>query len=262
MSQAPRAESLSHYEYTSLYEATFRTRREDVEFFCEIADKFSGPILEYGAGAGRVTIPLAKRGHEVTAVDASQAMVTRLKSHLKQCDPVIQSRVTVRKGDMRRLSLGQKFPLVFATFNVIAHLEKFEDMGLFLRRAQEHLAPGGHLVFDVPIPHPDEVEADPEELHKVPRFKHPETKEWIRQTERFEYFPARQVLLVESELKPEGARDGVTIPLVLRQWFPKELESILKYEGFKHIETFADYTPQPGLLARDTLIYQASLKGR
>lgn len=233
-----------------------------MEFFCRLADKYGGPILEYGAGAGRVTIPLAKAGHEITAVDASEAMVSRLKEHLKKCDAETRNRVTVRKGDMRRLALGQKFPLVFATFNVIAHLEKFEDMGRFLRAAREHLAPGGRLVFDVPIPHPDEVEADPEELHKVPRFKHPETKEWIRQTERFEYFPARQVLLVESELKPEGARDGVTIPLVLRQWFPKELESILKYEGFTQIETFADYTEQPGLLAQDTLIFQASLKSR
>lgn len=258
MSSTPRAESLSHYEYTSLYEAAFRTRREDVDFFCAIADKYSGPILEYGAGAGRITIPLAERGHEVTAIDASQAMVSRLKLHLSACDSEVRKRVTVRKGDMRRLKLEQKFPLVFATFNVIAHLEKFEDMAHFLRCAKNQLTPGGRLVFDVPIPHPDEVEADPEELHKVPRFKHPDTKEWIRQTERFEYFPARQVLLVESELKPEGARDGVTVPLVLRQWFPKELESILKYEGFSKIETFADYTEQPGLLARDTLIYQAS----
>lgn len=259
MSSRPSAESLDHYEYTSLYEAAFRSRREDVQFFCDLAENQGGPILEYGAGAGRVTLPLAKAGHEVVAVDASRPMLDRLEQSLQSHSKAIQERVKIKLGDMRSLRLKQRFPLVLATFNVVGHLEKFRDMGRFLQRAREHLAPGGSLVFDVPIPHPEEIEADPEELHKVPRFKHPETREWIRQTERFDYDPARQVLLVESELKPEGARDGVTIPLVLRQWFPKELEAILSYEGFSQVESFADYSTLPGLMARDTLIFKASV---
>ncbi len=249
--------SLAHYEHVSLYETSFKTRKQDVRFFCDIAEQYGGPVLEYGAGTGRVTLSLAKAGVDVTAVDLSQPMLKRLESNAARLRDKARQHITIRSGDMRRLKLKEQFPLVFATFNVVGHLATFRDMSAFLRRAKDHLAPGGRLLFDVPIPHPDEVEADPEELFKAPRFKHPDTGEWIRQTERFEYNPAKQTLLVESHLKPEGARDGVTIPLVLRQWYPKELEAILLYEGFSEVESFADYTQNPGMMATDTLIFCA-----
>ena len=257
MAQTP--DSLGHYEHVSLYETSFKTRKQDVRFFCDEAAFLGGPILEYGAGAGRVTLPLARAGFDVTAVDLSQPMLERLQAHVIKTPHKVQERITIRRGDMRRLKLKQRFPLVLATFNVVGHLATFKDMGAFLKRVREHLSPGGRLMFDVPIPHPEEIEADPEELFKAPRFKHPDTGQWIRQTERFEYDPDKQTLLVESHLKPEGARDGITIPLTLRQWFPKELEAILRYEGFSNVETFADYSKNPGLLATDTLIFSASV---
>jgi len=265
MAHQQKAGSLQHYDHVSLYESTFKTRKNDARFFVDLASEVlqargdsSGAILELGAGAGRITLPLAQAGHDVIALDPSQPMLDRLSERLSKRPKAVQERVSLVRGDMRRFSFPQRFPLILATFNVIGHLEGFRDMGRFLRCAREHLLPGGKLVFDVPIPHPDEIEADPEELFPAPRFKHPETGEWIRQTERFEYDADRQVLLVESELRAEGNPDGVTIPLVLRQWFPKELEALLSYEKYSAIESFADYTPHPGLLAMDTLIFSAT----
>lgn len=260
MTHSHRAGALTHYNEVSLYEVAFRTRKFDVDFFLRRADELeaNAPILEFGAGAGRITIPLAKAGHDVFAVDASTPMLERLNQHLLQAPPAVQARVFPLHGDMRKLRLKRQFPLVLATFNVVGHLETFLDMGAFLRTAKHHLAPGGRLIFDVPIPHPEEVEADPEELHHAPRFKHPDTKQWVSQSERFEYDPGRQVLLVESEFRVAGMPDPLVIPLTLRQWFPKEVEAILHYEGFTRVESFADYSDQPGLTAEDTLIFSAA----
>jgi hypothetical protein len=66
------------------------------------------------------------------------------------------------------------------------------------------------------------------------------------------------VLLVESELRVASMPDPLVIPLSLRQWFPKEVEAILHYEGFDNIKTFADYSELPGITASDTLIFCAS----
>lgn len=250
---------LEHYEHVSLYDAAFKSRKEDVAFFVRLAKELGGPVLEFGAGSGRITLALAKEGFHVTAVDASAPMLARLQKRLQKAKPVERERVVAKKGDMRRVSLGDKYPLVLATFNVVGHMKTFRDMATFLRNAKRHLARGGTLAFDVPLPHPDEVEADPDELFPVPRFKHPDTGHAIDQTERFEYDPETQQLLVESTYKTPGSRDSLTVPLILRQWFPKEMESLLTYEGFSHVETRADYSDLPGLLARDSLVFLAKV---
>ncbi len=258
------ARSLDHYNEVSLYDLAFKARKYDIDFFLRRAAELTpeGRILEWGAGSGRVTVPLARAGRQVVAVDASPSMLERLERRLSRAPRKVRQRVELKRGDMRKVRLKERFPLVLATFNVVAHLESYRDMGAFLRNAADHLEPGGRLIFDVPIPSPEEVEADPDELHPVPRFKHPDTGEWIHQTERFEYDAARQVLLVESEFRAAKSRDPFIVPLTLRQWFPKEVEAALFYEGFSSIQSYADYSDQPGILARDTLIFSATCPDR
>jgi SAM-dependent methyltransferase len=261
------ATSLAHYDQVSLYETAFKARKEDVSFFTRLArdllasDRLAaevdGSVLEYGAGAGRVTLPLARAGHRVTAVDASQPMLERLEERLSRAPRKVRERVECIKGDMRRYQTKERYPLVLATFNVVGHMSTFKDMARFLGRAKSHLKRGGTLAFDVPLPHPEELEADRDELFPAPRFKHPDTGEWIRQTERFEYDPHKQLLLVESRFRTEGSEDTLTVPLILRQWFPKELEAALRFAGFRTVETFADYSQSPGLLAQDSLVFVA-----
>lgn len=252
-----QASDLGHYVHARLYEQTFRSRKHDVAYFLRVAGAAPLHILEYGAGAGRVTLPLLRAGHQVTAVDASKNMLSLLQERAQRLPRATQSKLATHHGDMRRLRLGARFPLVLATFNVVGHLPTHRDMGEFLRRSKEHLAPGGRLVFDVSLPQPEEIEADPDELHPAPRFKHPDTGEWIRQTERFDYDPLTQTLLVESTLRLERSRDPLVIPLYLRQWFPKEVEAILHYEGFSPVETQADYTEGPGALTTDSMVFIA-----
>src|SRR6185369_12887416 len=60
--------SREHYLDAALYDYEYRRRRADVVFYRELARRRLGQrgrILELGAGSGRVTIPLARAGHEV-----------------------------------------------------------------------------------------------------------------------------------------------------------------------------------------------------
>lgn len=254
------ARSIEHYLDAALYEATFKKRKHDVAYFVQLAQGSGGPVLEYGAGAGRVTLALARGGIDVVAVDPSRPMLERLQAKLARMPQTVRQRVTVVRGDMRKATGLGKFPLVLATFNVVGHLETFEDMRDFLACARSHLARSGELCFDVPVPAPEELEADPDELHAAPRFKHPLTGQWIRQTERFEYDPIRQLLLVESELHVEGSRETLTVPLVLRQWFPRELEAALHYAGFADVRLHADYSEAPALGDVDMLVVRARVE--
>ena len=52
-----------------------------VVFLAELAG--SGGALELGIGTGRIALPLAQRGVRVHGVDLSEAMVARLRAHIK-----------------------------------------------------------------------------------------------------------------------------------------------------------------------------------
>ena len=55
---------------------------EDLAFWVALAREIGGPVLDIGAAVGRVTIPIARLGHHVCAVDGSQGMLHALEAAL------------------------------------------------------------------------------------------------------------------------------------------------------------------------------------
>lgn len=251
---APRASTLELYDDPALYDATYQRRLSDVRFYVERARRSGGPVLEYGVGTGRVAFAMARAGIEVVGVDPSPAMLERLEAKRKRLPKLVAQRVETRRGDMRQLRLARRFALIVAPFNVVLHLDSTRDMERWLARVREHLAPEGELLFDVSVPQALDLGADPTEWHEAPRFRHPVTGRPTAYAERFQYDSFRQVLLIESRLWPEGAARPRRVPLVHRQWFPRELEAILHYNGFTAIRLTADFSDLPPTGDVDSLI--------
>jgi hypothetical protein len=197
----------------------------------------------------------------------SPVMLARLRQRLKGLSPEVRALVEAKRGDMRTFQAPRKFGLVLATFNVVGHLHTFQDMGRFLRLAKAALSDQAELVFDVPLPAAEETEADPDERLRLPPLRHPASGVLVEHDERYEYDRARQLLLVESDhwlRSPRGQsarQDRLTTRLLLRQWFPRELESLLTYEGFS-VTVTADYTGAPLALAEDMLVVHARKRRR
>src|SRR4051812_4768658 len=144
------AGSREHYADAALYDYEYRRRRADVTFYRELANqRRADRVLELGAGSGRVTIPLARDGHHVVAVDQSKAMLGKLRARVAALSQSAAARVKVVAGDLRDFSVGGKFPLVIAAFNVLEHLYTRGELDACLRRVSAHLAPGGAFAFDV-----------------------------------------------------------------------------------------------------------------
>lgn len=107
-----------------------------------------GPILELGVGSGRLAIPLALAGLEVHGIDASPAMVERLRSKPDG------DRVRVTLGDMAELPLvdGPPFAVVFVAFNTFFNLSTEADQLRCLERVRSFLRPDGCLVIEAFVP--------------------------------------------------------------------------------------------------------------
>src|SRR5512146_1045645 len=132
------AGSREHYSDAALYDYEYRRRRADVGFYRELAKKrlgeAGGRILELGAGSGRVTVPLARAGFEVVAVDSSPAMLAKLRARVAALPRAVSRRITVVQGDLRSFNVKQTFPLVIAVFNVLEHLYTRVEVDACLRR--------------------------------------------------------------------------------------------------------------------------------
>ena len=121
----------------------------DLQFYLALADRPGLRILELGCGTGRISIPLARAGHWVTALDLSPAMLARLAAKLHEEDESVRGRLTIVNAAMEDFSLEGSFDLVLIPFRAFQHLLGSASQRSCLRAVRRHLAEAGRLVFDV-----------------------------------------------------------------------------------------------------------------
>jgi SAM-dependent methyltransferase len=107
----------------------------DLPVWRELADDAGGPILDLGAGTGRVAIDLAARGHEVVALDANPELLAALAARA----PAVRTAT----ADARSFDLGRTFALVLAPMQLVQILGGKESRIAMLDRVHAHLDPGG-----------------------------------------------------------------------------------------------------------------------
>ena len=81
--RALEAGSAAHYEDPAYYTKAYRDRVDDVRYYVDLAVENGGPILEYGRGNGRIAIPIARRGVDITGVDLSAPMLADFKKRFE-----------------------------------------------------------------------------------------------------------------------------------------------------------------------------------
>jgi 2-polyprenyl-3-methyl-5-hydroxy-6-metoxy-1,4-benzoquinol methylase len=100
-----------------------------------------GKLLDIGCGVGRISVALARKGHDVQGVDISEGMVRKAR----QLDT--QHLVTYRTGDIASITLAKGvFDYALFLSAGICHIP-FEEMISVLRRIYDALRPGGVFIF-------------------------------------------------------------------------------------------------------------------
>lgn len=113
----------------------------DLPLWRELAAETGGPILDLGAGSGRVTLDLARAGHEVVALDTDPVLLAALDERAGAS----RLSVTTVQADARTFALERRFPLVLAPMQTVQLLGGPEGRAALLRCALDHLHPGGLL---------------------------------------------------------------------------------------------------------------------
>jgi SAM-dependent methyltransferase len=242
------AGSREHYEDAALYDYEYRRRRADVNFYRDLAKKRlgeGGRILELGAGTGRVTIPLARDGHRVTALDQAPTMLARLGSRALAAPAAVRDRIEIVRGELCTFELGETFPLVIAAFNVLEHLYTRGEVDACLRRVLAHLEPGGAFVFDVQLPDLAWLVRDPTKRWAKTRFTDPQSGRAMYYSTNHEYDPVSQIVMIRLYYDPIDGTPGRVVKLTQRKFFPAELEALVAHAGFRVTAHLGDFSLAP-----------------
>lgn len=116
---------------------------EDLTLWRSLAAEHGDPVLDVGAGTGRVSLLLAREGYRVTALDLDTALLDALAQRARGVD------VTTVLADARDFDLPERFPLIIVPMQTIQLLGGPGGRARFLACARRHLLPGGVLAVAI-----------------------------------------------------------------------------------------------------------------
>src|SRR5205085_6029492 len=199
-----------------------------IDLLAELAR--DGRALELVIGTGRIALPLVARGVEVHGLDASPAMVERLRAKLGGAD------VPVTLGDFTEVAVAGEFALIYIVFNTLFTLPAQDAQVRCFRNVAAHLAPGGGFLIEAFVP-------------DVTRFDRGQTTRAVEVTtgsvhlEVTQHDPVTQrafshhVIIMDDQIR--------LYPVQIRYAWPAELDLMAQLAGLTLRERWSDWQRAP-----------------
>lgn len=255
---------MNYHTWAEFYDAHYAsTTADEVDFYVSLARDHGGPVLEVGVGTGRLAVPIANLGIRVTGIDLHKSMLDKARNKV---DSDILNRHLVRlfQADMRSLSLGEKFKLVFIPARTLLLNSSFSDQLDTLTAARDHLCPDGYLVFNIYVP-------DSERLYhhsKTPFLSgdviNPESGHrclfWTLQR----YDTSRQLDLSQTVVEEIASDFTISRKVILnselRYLYPTEAFQLVEQSGMTIYEAWGSFGKTPFNETSEELILVCGLK--
>jgi SAM-dependent methyltransferase len=206
----------------------------DLQLWRELATQVGGPILDLGAGTGRVALDLAAAGHDVTALDSDPVLLDELTRRAQERG----LEVARLEADARSLGLIGSSSLVLAPMQFLQIMGGATERAKLLAGVAACLAAGGTFAAaiadldeavaaeDAPPPVPDVGQSGDWIYSSLPLDVRPEpggvAVEWLRQI----VSPAGTL----TEERHTQMLDSLTVDQLEREAAAHGLHSIARHE--------------------------------
>jgi SAM-dependent methyltransferase len=231
--------------------------RRDVPFWRTVALNAGGPMLELGAGTGRISIPLARAGVPVVGIDRSAPMLARARQRLKRAK--LQRRLRLVRGDIRHLpfadagpstrrragapkhAMAGGFDMVLAPYGMLQSLLVERDLKATLAAVHRVLKPGGtfgvELVADLPSWQEYEKRVSLRGWRRRPGGTHVTLTETVRQDRR------KGLTIFDQQFTERrgGKTQSRTFSLAFRTLSVPQMVRRLEKAGFEITALLGDY---------------------
>ncbi len=204
-----------------------RTTLESVKVLADLAA--GGAVLELGIGTGRVALLLAEQGLSVHGIDASEAMIAKLRE--KPGGDAIQ--VTI--GDFADFAVDGTFNLIFLVYNTLSCLPSQDDQVRCFQNVARHLNAGGVFVVQMNVPDVARLDSQNVRAHHVAldsAVLEASVHDPVAQTVEYQHIAISQ----------EGMR---LYPVRQRYAWPSELDLMARLAGLKLRERWQGWDRSP-----------------
>ncbi|NIQ06697.1 MAG: hypothetical protein GWO20_13495 [Candidatus Korarchaeota archaeon] len=142
-----------------------------------------------------------------------------------------------------KLSLRGTISSHFHSLQFTPSHSSLEQIESLLSRVKAHLRLQGRFIVDIFKPKLEILQRDPSERHQVAKYENPHGEGTVTVMEQTRYDSATQLMhikwyyeLAEREFVAEWEN---------RILFPKEVDALLKYNGFEIEEKYGDFKESP-----------------
>jgi SAM-dependent methyltransferase len=204
-----------------------------------------GSALELGIGTGRIALPLRQRGVDVHGVDASPAMVAKLRA--KRGGDAIP----VTMATFADFSLDERFALAYIAFNTFFAPVTQEEQIRCMETVARHLSPGGRFVIEAFVP--DLARFVSNQTVRVVGLEPSE----VRIDASLLYVTDQRITSQHIVLTERGTR---LYPVTLRYVWPSEMDLMARIAGLHLEHRWADWERTPFALdsTKHISVYQRS----
>lgn len=247
----PGLESLAPHteDQLWLHDALLGPFSGDIVEYLTLARATGGPVLDLGSGAGRLTVPFARHGFTVEAVDRDAPSLERLRAWADRIGPQVRGRITTTHADLARLRLRRRYQLTLLAGAMVAAIPPYARPGV-LREIAAHLGGDGALALDYTAHDAAGIAEHPHRTwaFQVPRFDG--VTEWVvaRQvfdlatmSEQITYFVERSEktrvrrsitttdkwIVNQGDLLRELRAAGLRVADQRQQWLDERTHSVL-----------------------------------
>lgn len=189
-----------------------------------------GPVLELAVGTGRLALALAERGLEVHGIDASEAMVAKLRGKPGG------DRVRVTIGDFADVGVEGRYPLVFVAFNTFFALLTQDDQVRCFENVAARLTADG--VFALEVFFPDLARFDRGQRANANIV---EVDRVVLDASRHDPI-AQRVASQHISITASGVR---LFPVNVRYAFPSELDLMARLAGLRLRDRWGGWRHEP-----------------
>lgn len=260
-----------HYGIIAQHWAEFENYSADgpeIKYYQKFIENDGQPALDMACGTGRLLIPYLQAGLDVEGCDISSDMLTLCQEKAKR----VGVSPNLYQQAMHELNINRKYQTIFVCGSFGIGSTRQQDC-LALHRFYQHLAPGGKLLLEQPMPYGESFSwhwehwlkenrkrLDPNWWPEGKRERASDGREFVMRSRIADVNPLEQVLTLQ--MRAELWQDEKLIGEELRTltsniYFKNELLMMLKQAGFGEITIQGDFTDKEATPEHDVLVFIA-----